>query len=87
MQFHILNVQGGNFKNDDGQTINYGSVTVIDDEKINKDGFAGQEVKKMKADPDLIHHIKDFVPALFDCQIEIVGKDSRVKIVKAKPVK
>lgn len=86
MRFHIISVSGGNFKNDDGEKVHYGSVMVIDDEVTKRDGFAGQEVKKMKADPDLIHHIKDVVPGLFDCQIDIVGKDSKVKVVSAKKV-
>lgn len=84
MQFYICSVAGGSFKNDDGDTINYGSVMVLDSEIQKRDGFAGQDVRKMKADPDLIHHIKNDVPNLFDCQIEIVGKDSKVKIVSAK---
>lgn len=88
MQFNIVSVSGGEFKDEkSSKTIHYGSVMVIGDEIIQKDGFSGQEVRKIKAAPDLIHHIKNDVPAQFECRIDIVGKDSQVKIVSAKKVK
>lgn len=86
MQFHIINVSGGSFKNDDGDRVEYGSVMVMDDEVTRRDGFAGQEIRKMKASPDLIHHIKEKVPGLFECQFEFVGKDGKIKIVTAKKI-
>lgn len=86
MQFNIVNVSGGSFKNEDGQNVAYGSVYVIDEEVTRRDGFAGQEIKKIRCNPDLIGHIGTLVPGLFDCQIDIVGKDSRIKIVSAKLV-
>ncbi len=84
MQFNIVSVSGGTFKNDEGKDFDYGSVMVIDEEIVKREGFAGQDVKKIKCNPDLIHHIKDLVPNLFECNIDVVGKDSRVKIVSAK---
>ena len=84
MKFNIINVSGGEFKNDDGDKIAFGSVHVIDSEITKRDGFAGQEVKKIRCSPELIHHIKDTVPNYYECDIEIIGKDSKVKIVSAK---
>ena len=73
MQFHIINVSGGTFKNDDGEKVSYGSVNVLDAEVTKMDGFAGLTVKKMKCDPDLIHKIGDYVPANFNLTIETNG--------------
>ncbi len=87
MQFHIINVSGGTFKNDDGEKVHYGSVNVLDSEVTKMDGFAGLTVKKMKCEPELIHKIGHAVPGNFECQIDIIGKDSKVKIVDAQPVK
>jgi len=84
MQFNIVNISGGTFKNDSGEQIPYGSIHVLDEEIIKRDGFSGQEVKKIRCSPDLIHHIGTLVPSLFECDIEIFGKDSKVKIVSAK---
>lgn len=86
MQFNIISVQGGMFDSDDGKKIAYGSVNVMDEEIQNREGFAGLEVKKIKCNPDLIHHIKHLVPGLFECDIDIVGKNSQVKIMTAKKV-
>jgi len=86
MQFNIINVSGGSFQNDKGENIAYGSVHCIDEEVQKREGFAGQDVKKIRCNPDLIGHIGHLVPALFECDIDIVGKDSKVKIVSAKAV-
>jgi len=86
MKFYIVNVSGGSFKNDTGDNVAYGSVHVLDDEIKKYDGFAGQEVKKIRCNPDLIGHIGHLVPAMFDCDIDIVGKDSKVKIMTAKKI-
>jgi hypothetical protein len=84
-QFYILSVSGGTFKNEQGEEIRFGSVMVLDDEIQKRNGFAGQEVRKMRCDTDLIHHIKDFVPGNFDCDFDLVGKESKPKILAAKP--
>lgn len=86
MQFYIASVSGGTFEDDSKNKIAYGSVMVIDEEVTQREGFAGQEIKKMKAAPELIHHIKNDVPGLFECQIDIVGKDSKVKVMTAKKI-
>jgi len=86
MIYNIISVSGGNFKNDDGEKVSYGSVNILSDELSHRDGFSGLDVMKMKASPELIHHIKNEVPSNFEVQIEHFGRDAKARIISAKKI-
>jgi hypothetical protein len=92
MKFNIINVSTGSFTDDETKKeISFGSVHVLNEEKQTTEGnygnFSGLEVKKIKCNPELYSHIKSQVPDYFECQVDFIGKDNKLKIVSAVKVK
>lgn len=85
MIFYAIAVSGGSFPDEKtGKTIEYGHVHTQSESVESRDGFSGLEVKKVKCGLAVYNQLKNSVPCMIECEIEIVGKDNQLKISSAK---